>query len=194
MRSLTLLRYFTKTGLAVVFFALPACGGANATPAVSPSAEPPVTSPPPPPRAEPEPEKAEVAATAPSPAPTTPKPAEEAAAEPCDSGWICLRVSFETKAVGKRQTKLLGDPKVPETWSKNTDGRPVTFDTFSKGAVELFLRRKPGDKNEVVAKLENNEIILDRRDGTIDDFTHVGLMAAEQNGELLVDLKYLKAN
>jgi hypothetical protein len=125
-----------------------------------------------------------------APAAPAPPPAE-AAPEKCDGGWVCLKVSFDTRKVEKRETKLLGDPKIESTWSKNSDGRPATFDAFSKGAVELTLRRKPNNKNEVVVKSpKGGEIVIDRRDGTVDDFTHIGVIAAEQNGAFLVDIKY----
>jgi len=44
-----------------------------------------------------------------------------------------------------------------------------------------------------VVKLgKNPEIVIDKKDGSIDDFTHVGAIAAEQDGWLLVDLRYMK--
>lgn len=164
-----------------------ACGGgatpepvAPVTPAIT-SAQAPVT------EAEP---KAAPAAVETAPAPAT---AAEPVAEKCDGGWVCVRVSLDTRKVEKRDTKLLGDPKIESTWSKNTDGRPATFEAFSKGSVDVVLRRKPGNKNEVVVKsAKGGEIVIDRKDGTPDDFTHVGVIAAEKDGALLVDLRYLR--
>lgn len=88
----------------------------------------------------------------------------------------------------------MGDPKIESTWSKQSDGRTATFDEFSKGPVELTLRRKPNNKNEVVVKLTNGgkTIAIDKRDGTVDDFTDVGAIATEQDGALLVDLRYMR--
>jgi len=104
-----------------------------------------------------------------------------------------VKVALDTKKVEPRETKRLGDPKIEQTWSKSSAGRTVAFDAFSKGPVELTLRRKPGNKNEVVVKsAKGAEIVIDRRDGSVDDFTHVGAIAAEQDGALLVDLRYLE--
>lgn len=164
-----------------------ACGGAATPEPVAPvtpattSAQAPVT--------EPEPAPAAVE-TAPA---ATPAPAADPVAEKCDGGWVCVKVSLDTRKVEKRDTKLLGDPKIESTWSKNTDGRPATFEAFSKGSVDVTLRRKPGNKNEVVVKsAKGGEIVIDRKDGTPDDFTHVGVIAAEKDGALLVDLRYLR--
>lgn len=162
-----------------------ACGGNPPPPASTPAPE---AAPPPPKQAEPvaAPEK-------PAPPPTPGKVDDsEPTPEKCDIGWICVKVSLDKKTVEKRETKLIGDPKIPETWSKTSDGRAVSFDAFSKGPIEVMLRRKPGDKNEVVVKQQKTEIVIDRRDGTIDDFTHVGIIAAEQDGAFLVDLRYMK--
>lgn len=164
-----------------------ACGGAPSpepqaatTPATTSAQAPPApTTPAPTPSAE----------TASTPAP---EPAE-AVAEKCEGGWVCVKVSLDSRKVEPRETKLLGDPKIESTWSKNTDGRPATFDAFSKGAVEVTLRRKPGNKNEVVVKPpKGSEIVIDRHDGSPDDFTHVGVIATEKDGALLVDLRYLR--
>lgn len=127
----------------------------------------------------------------------TPDPEPETAAstgpEKCDDGWVCVKVSLDKKKVDKRETKLIGDPSIEQTWSKMSDGRTVTFDALSRGSVDLTLRRKPNAKNEVVVKLPKlGEVVIDRREGTIDDFTHVGAIVAEQDGALLVDLKYMK--
>lgn len=172
----------------VVVVASAACGGGSTPEPVAPvtpattSAQTPV--------ADPEPKAATTPAPA-EPAPTPP-PAEPTA-EKCEGGWVCVKVSLETRKVEKRETKLLGDPKIESTWSKNSDGRPATFDAFSKGTVEVILRRKPGNKTEVVVKsAKGGEIVIDRKDGTPDDFTHVGVIAAEKDGALLVDLRYLR--
>ena len=177
-------------GLAMAF-ALAACGGATnaaSTPETTPTAAP---TPPP---------KAAEAESKPAPAPeptneavAAPTPPAEATPEKCDGGWVCVKVSFDKKKVEPRETKLIGDPKIDQTWSKSSDGRTVSFDAFSKGPVELTLRRKPGNKNEVVVKTaKGGEVVIDRRDGSVDDFTHVGAIAAEQDGALLVDLRYMK--
>jgi hypothetical protein len=147
------------------------------------------------------------AATAPVPAPVEAAPAAEAApeaaapaapvaeavAEKCDAGWVCVKINFTTRKVEKRDTKLMGDPKIESTWSKMSDGRTATFDDFSKGPVEITLRRKSNDKSEVVVKAKGgSEIVIDRHDGTTQDFTHIGAIATEQDGALLVDMRYMR--
>jgi hypothetical protein len=125
-----------------------------------------------------------------TPAPLVPV---DATPEKCGGGWVCVKVSFDKKKVETRETKLIGDPKIDDTWSRTSDGRTVTFDAFSKGTVNLTLRRKPNNKNEVVLKTaKGGEIVIDRHDGSVDDFTHVGAIAAEQDGALLLDLRYVK--
>lgn len=169
-------------------FAVAGCGGAtNPVPTTSPT----TTSAPTPAHVEPEP-VATAAEVAPPPAPTPP-PAE-AKAETCDAGWVCVKVNLATGKVEKRETKLMGDPKIESTWSKQSDGRTVSFDDFSKGPVELTLRRKPGNKNDVVVKLAKGgqTVVIDKRDGTIEDFTHVGVIATEQDGALLIDMRYMR--
>jgi hypothetical protein len=174
--------------LAVV---LAACGGATPSTNTAEPTNAAAPAPAPPKAAEPESKPAAAATNEAAVAPVPPAP--EPVAEKCEAGWVCVKVSFDTKKVEPRATKLLGDPKIEQTWSKNIDGRPATFDAFSKGAVELTLRRRPGNKNEVVVKLaKGGEIVIDRHDGSIDDFTHVGAIAAEQGGALLVDLRYMK--
>ncbi|MDB4936799.1 MAG: hypothetical protein JWP87_3771 [Labilithrix sp.] len=164
-----------------------ACGGA-AVPAATPTTTSAVAAPvaEPAPAVETTPASVEPAAT-PAPAPV------EAAAEKCDDSWVCVKVTFASRKVEKRATKLLGDPKIESTWSKQSDGRTATFDDFSKGPVEVTLRRKPNNKNEVVVKAKGGgEIVIDRRDGTIDDFTHIGVIATEQDGALLIDMRYMR--
>lgn len=131
-------------------------------------------------------------ATPATPAPPPPVAVEEAA-EKCDDGWVCVKIDFATRKVEKRETKLMGDPKIESTWSKQSDGRTAIFDQFSKGPVELTLRRKGNDKSEVVVKAKGGgEIVIDRHDGTVLDFTHVGAIATEQDGALLVDMRYMR--
>ena len=71
-----------------------------------------------------------VAAPAPVDAPAA--PAVEEAPEKCESGWVCVKVSFATRKVEKRETRLTGEQS---TWSKQSDGRTATFDQFSRGPV-----------------------------------------------------------
>jgi hypothetical protein len=179
--------------ISMVFaFALAGCGAAAVTtPTTTTSASAPVAQEAPLAQAAQTVETPAVETTQVTPAAPTPPPAE-ATAEKCDGGWVCVKVSFETRKVEKRDTKLLGDPKIEETWSKNSDGRTASFEGFSKGTVELTLRRKPNNKSEVVVKLKGGEIVIDRHDGSTDDFTHVGAIATEKDGALLVDLRYLR--
>lgn len=175
-----------KLPFAIACLSLAACGGGTpSAPAESPTT---VATIPPPPSAPVAPPVSEPAAPPAAP----PPPVPEAAAEKCDGGWVCVKISFTTRKVEKRETKLMGDPKVESTWSKTSDGRPVTFDDFSKGPVELTLRHLPNKKGEVVVKLVKGgvPIVIDKRDGTSDEFTHVGAIATEQDGALLVDLRY----
>ena len=179
-----------KLALLVSALTLVACGGAAQTaPAESPTSTTAATPSPPPEPATAAPEPA----PSPSPAPA-PSPPAEAVAEKCDGGWVCVKVSLSTRKVEKRETKLMGDPKIESTWSKTSDGRTVSFDEFSKGPLELTLRRGPNGKNEVVVKLAKGgtPIVIDKHDGSTDDFTHVGAIATEQGGALLVDLRYMK--
>lgn len=173
-----------------LLLALVACGGggANASPPAPPP-PPPVASPEPPP---PEPPKPPEPEAPPPPETRAATPPKEDAPEPCDAEWVCVKVLVDSRKTEKRTTKLIGDPKIEQTYSKTTDGRgPVAFDFFSKGAVELALRRKPGNKSEVVVKTpKGQEIVVDRHDG--DDFTYVGAIAAEQDGAFLVDIRYMK--
>lgn len=180
-----------KLPLLIAALTLAACGGTTKTaPAESPTTTA-ATAPTPTP-APPEP----VAAAEPvaSPAPPAASPPAEAAPEKCDGGWVCIKVSLTTRKVEKRETKLMGDPKIESTWSKTSDGRTVSFDAFSKGPVELTLRRLPNNKGEVVVKLAKGgaPIVIDKHDGSLEDFTHVGAIATEQDGALLIDLRYLR--
>jgi len=174
--------------LLVSVLALAACGGG----ASAPPAEAPPSVPAPAP-AKPEP-VAPAPPPAPEPAPAPAPPPVEAAAEKCDGQWVCVKVNLTTRKVEKRETKLMGDPKIESTWSKTSDGRTVSFDDFSKGPVELTLKRLPLNKSEVVVKLAKggSPIVIDRHDGSTEEFTHVGAIAAEQDGALLIDMRYLR--
>jgi hypothetical protein len=174
-----------KLPLLITALTLVACGGGGKAPVESPTTTTAAPTPPPPP---PEPT---AATEEPTPAPTPPA---EAAPEKCDGGWVCVKVNLTTRKVEKRETKLMGDPKIESTWSKQSDGRPASFDDFSKGPVELTLRRLPNNKNEVVVKLVKGgtPIVIDKHDGSLEEVTHVGAIATEQDGALLVDLRYLR--
>lgn len=174
--------------LAPVLGLLVACGGV-AAPAASPTNETTTTAAPVP-KTEPVAEAASAPEAAPA-APATPAPAPAPdAPEKCDSGWVCVKVSFATRKVEPRDTRL---PQDDSPWSKRSDGRTATFEEFSKGPVELTLRRKPNNKNEVVVKAKGgSEIVIDRHDGTPDDFTHVGAIATEKDGALLIDMRYMR--
>jgi hypothetical protein len=168
-----------------------ACGApdASAGPAVAPPstpAPPPIPPVNPPPPSTPPPQESPPATPAP--------PVAEAKPEACDGGWVCVKINFATGKVDKRDTKLMGDPKIESTWSKQSDGRTVTFDDFSKGPVEFTLHRNQSKKNDVVVKLVKGgtTITIDRREGGDSDFTHVGAIAAEQDGNLLIDMLYLR--
>jgi hypothetical protein len=100
---------------------------------------------------------------------------------------------MKTRKVEARPTKLLGDPKIESTWSKASDGRTVSFDDYSKGPLELTLRRLPNKKAEVVIKVKGGSaLVIDKHDGSTEDFTHVGAIATEQDGRLLIDLRYMR--
>lgn len=133
-------------------------------------------------------------AVEPAAAPAPTPPPAEAAAEKCDDGWVCVKVNLANGKIEKRPTKLLGDPAIESTWSKQSDGRMASFDEFSKGSVQITLRRKPNNKNDVIVKLAKGgpTIVVDKHDGTIEDFTHVGAIATEQDGALLLDLRYMR--
>jgi len=191
----------TPLTLASVLALLAGCGGAVAPAAVptdsatttsahapaaeskKPSAEPAVT-------AEPKPAAEPAApAAAGAPAPAAPAAAEDAP-EKCDAPWVCVKIDFAARKVEKRDTKLTSEQY---TWSKQSDGRTATFDQFSQGAVDLTLRRRPGNKNEVVVKMKSGgELVIDRKDGTPDDFTHIGAIAHEKDGALLIDMRYMR--
>ncbi len=162
---------------------LAGCGGAAVAPAQAPASEVTTTA-----------ATAPVAAPEATPAPEAPAvaPAEPVAEAPekCDGGWVCVKVSFATRKVEPRETRLPGEEC---TWSKQSDGRTATFDQFSKGPVELTLRRKGNNKNEVVVKVKGGgELVIDRHDGSQDDFTHIGAIATEKDGALFIDMRYMR--
>jgi hypothetical protein len=137
----------------------------------------------------PQPPAEPVATQAPEP-PAAPAP--EAAAEKCDGNWVCLKVSFATRKVEKRDTKLLGDPKIDSTWSATSDGRAASFPNYSKGPVEMTFRRLPNDNNEVTVKVAKGPpISIDKHAGNLTEVTHVGAIATEdKDGNFLIDLSY----
>jgi hypothetical protein len=148
-----------------------------------PPAAPKAAEAPPPPEPEKPPE--------PEAAPAT--PAAEPAAQECDEGWICVSIPLKTNKVEKRATKLLGDPKVEQTWSANVDsGKNGTFSFVPGRTVEIVLRNLPGDKAQVALRAGKGapEVVLDTHKGA--DFTYVGVIAAERDGAILVDFRYSK--
>lgn len=121
-------------------------------------------------------------------------PPVEEKAEPCPQDWICVNVALDTGKITKRDTKLIGDPKVDTTWSKSVDTRAAaSFDQASK-PVELALKlpqSKPGEHlANVVLKMKGREILLDKHTG--EEVTYVGVIAAEKDGQFMVDLRYMK--
>lgn len=127
-------------------------------------------------------------------------PSKEAEAEKCTAGWSCLKVAVEgTRKVEKREHALIGDPKIAETWSKTIDDtKTAQFDFVKNRIIEITLKRKPNKKTEVILRTaaatspdkKGPETVLDSHD--TDDFTHVGLIAAEQDGQILIDISYRK--
>ena len=124
-----------------------------------------------------------------------PKPAVEEKAEPCPQEWICVNVALDTGKITKRDTKLIGDPKVESTWSKSVDTRaPASFEQASKG-VEISMKMpqtKAGEHlYQVYFKVKGGrEVLLDKHTG--EDVTYVGVIAAEKDGQFAVDLRYMK--
>jgi hypothetical protein len=128
----------------------------------------------------------------------TPAPAAapvEEKAEPCPQEWVCVNVDYATGKITKRDTKLIGDPKVEQTWSKSVDTRaPASFEQGSKG-VEIGMRMpqtKAGEHlYQVFFKVKGGrEIMLDKHTG--EEVTYVGVIAAEKDGQFMVDLRYMK--
>lgn len=168
---------------ALLVLALVACGGAPPPPPEPPAPTPqPKAVEPPPVETPKEPE--------PEPAPA-PEPAE-AKPEPCEEPWICLSVSLDTKKVEKRATKLLGDPKIDETWSRNVDSTKTGAFEIAGRTVEVALKNLPGDKSQVVLRTGKGapEIVLDTHQGM--DYVYVGVIAAAKDNALLVDFLYAK--
>lgn len=175
--------------LACLAFVVLGCGGA---PAPEPKA--PVEAPPP--KAvkteEPVKEEPKIAELGP--------PSKEAEPEKCTAGWSCIKVAVEgTRKVERREHALIGDPKIPETWSKTIDDtKTAQFDFVKNRVIEITLKRKPNKKTEVILRTaaatspdkKGPETVLDAHD--TDDFTHVGLIAAEQDGQILIDISYRK--
>lgn len=191
----------TMRGLSFLFLTIPllACG-ASATPqpasapasstTTSAAVSPAKAASPEPTKAEPEPEPAAAPAQ-----PTEAAEAPAAAPDACDGEWICLRVALDGKGkIEKRATRLIGDPAIDATWSQNTDGRaPATFADASK-PVELLLKHLPGKPGQhlaqIVLRTNGRETVIHKYDG--DEFSYVGFIAAEKDGALLVDLRYMK--
>lgn len=138
---------------------------------------------------------AATAPDAPEEATTTPPPAASGP-ESCDEGWVCIRVALDgSRKIEKRATKLIGDPAITETWSATTDGRkPAAFDGAKDRTAEVVLRRKGGNKAELVLRTGTpgkpvREMVVDTHEG---EFTYVGVIATEEKGSLLVDIRYMK--
>ena len=190
-------------GLSFLFLTISLLGcGASATtqPANAPSsstttsaAVSPAATKPEPAKAEAEPAAQPAEASEPTKAADTPE--TPAAPEACDGEWICLRVALDGKGkVEKRTTKLIGDPAIDATWSQNTDGRmPASFSEASK-PVELLLKHLPGKPGQhlaqIVLRANGRETVIHKYDG--EEFGYVGFIAAEKDGALLVDLRYMK--
>lgn len=127
-------------------------------------------------------------------------PSKEAEPEKCTAGWSCIKVPVEgARKVEKREHALIGDPKIPETWSKTIDDtKTAQFDFVKNRVIEITLKRKPNKKTDVILRTaaatspdkKGAETVLDSHD--TDDFTHVGLIAAEQDGQILIDISYRK--
>ena len=178
---------------AFVTLALVACG--QSEPAKDPSSQTATTAA--------EPKKAVPAEATPAveeskPAPVAEMPAAppvEEKAEPCPSEWVCINVDYATGKITKRETKLIGDPKVDTTWSKSVDTRaPASFEQGSKG-VEIAMKMpqtKAGEHlYQVFFKVKGGrEIMLDKHTG--EEVTYVGVIAAEKDGQFMVDLRYMK--
>lgn len=127
-------------------------------------------------------------------APTPAAPPVEEKAEPCPSEWVCVNVDYATGKITKRDTKLIGDPKVDTTWSKSIDTRaPGSFDQATK-PVEVSLKMPQTKAGEhlfnVTMKVNGREILLDKHTG--EEVTYVGVIAAEKDGQFMVDLRYMK--
>lgn len=181
---------------AIISFGIAASACGQPQPANAPSSETTTTAAGEPKKAAPAPVAAPVEEAKPAEVATpavAPAHLEEKA-EPCPQDWHCLSVAMDTGKVTKRDTKLIGDPKIDSTWSKSVDTRAAaTFAEASK-PVEVALRlpqSKPGEHlANVVLKLKGREIVLDKHTG--EEITYVGVIAAEKDGQFLVDLRYMK--
>lgn len=188
-----------RVALLVLISSIAACEGST----------PPATTPPPlpPPSTASAPPSASAAPIATEP-PPAPEPAPVASAPPpaastpeaCDESWVCVKIPLAGGKLEKRTTRILGDSHFTETLSQTTDGRrPGTFDVGGKH-VEVSLRQKAGvkPKSEVVLRIApadaptklGPENVVDSRDaGT---FSYVGMIAAEDGGAFVLDVKYMK--
>ena len=144
--------------------------------------------------------KAEPKTAEPAPEPAKPEPQAElvipetkTTAEPCEARlwWTCVTVALDSKKIDKRETLLLGDPNIEETKSGTTDGRKtVDFPSSNGETLSVVLRRKPGQKTEIVLKSGKGETVIDRHDG--DDYQYVSVIAAEKGGKAYVDVRYMR--
>lgn len=163
-----------------------ACG--QSEPAKDPSSSTMITA------AEPKPavEEAKPAAEA-TPAPAAPAVPVEEKAEPCPQDWVCVNVALDSGKITKRDTKLIGDPKVETTWSKSVDTRAAASFASSK-PVDVSLQMpqtKAGERlYNVMMKISGRQILLDKHTG--EEVTYVGVIAAEKDGQFMIDLRYMK--
>lgn len=145
------------------------------------------------------------AAPAPKPAIEEPKPAAEPVAatpaappveekaEPCPSEWVCVNVDYATGKITKRDTKLIGDPKVESTWSKSVDTRaPASFASSKPVEVSLQMPQTKAGEHlyNVMIKINGRQMLLDKHTG--EEVTYVGVIAADKDGQFAVDLRYMK--
>jgi hypothetical protein len=135
----------------------------------------------------------EEAAPAADPTPAPAAPAAEEKAEPCPSEWVCVNVDYATGKITKRDTKLIGDPKVDSTWSKSVDTRGAASFASSK-PVDVSLQMPQTKAGEhlynVMMKINGRQILLDKHTG--EEVTYVGVIAAEKDGQFMIDLRYMK--
>lgn len=118
-------------------------------------------------------------------------------AEKCESSWgTCVTVT--DKKVEARATQLIGDPAVSDTKSGTTDGsKPLELNLATGETMQINLKRKTNDKNEVTMKLGKGgklgpEIVIDKRDGSINEFTHIGIIATVAGGKAMIDIRYMR--
>ncbi len=176
--------------LALVGLFLVACGGSQEKP------KGPETVDAPPPKVEAKkPEPVEAPPVTP-PAPIEIKESTQAA-EKCEPSWgSCVTVT--DKKVEARPTQLIGDPSVSDTKSGTTDGsKPLDLTLATGETMQINLKRKANDKNEVTMKLGKGgklgpEIVVDKRDGSINEFTHIGIIATVAGGKAMIDIRYMR--